>query len=167
MKLAKAQSSRLLFRLKSRNRASGQCVNAFIMTRRGFLRLTGGAVVGSLVGSALASPSPSAAARVQAIAFDAFAIFDPRPVFALAEELFAGKGTALSQAWRTRQFEYTWWRTTAKLALKLRPFQNLSRGRVELRVTAIPSAMSSHQPARGERPACRSCRYCGCCRPDR
>ena len=50
---------------------------------------------------------------MQAVAFDAFPIFDPRPVSALAEELFPGKGTELNQAWRTRQFEYTWLRTVA------------------------------------------------------
>jgi 2-haloacid dehalogenase len=50
---------------------------------------------------------------VEAIAFDAFPIFDPRPVLALTEELFPGKGAELSQAWRTRQFEYTWLRTVA------------------------------------------------------
>jgi 2-haloacid dehalogenase len=48
---------------------------------------------------------------VKAVAFDAFAIFDPRPIFALAENMFADKGAALSAAWRTRQFEYTWLRT--------------------------------------------------------
>ena len=46
----------------------------------------------------------------KAIAFDAFVTFDPRPVFALAEELFPGKGAALSNLWRIRQFEYTWLR---------------------------------------------------------
>ena len=60
---------------------------------------------------------------LRAVAFDAFPIFDPRPVFGLAETLFPGKGSALSDAWRTRQFEYQWlraltgryadfWRTT-------------------------------------------------------
>ena len=49
-------------------------------------------------------------ARFKAVAFDAFPIFDPRPVFALAEALFPGKGTELSNAWRTRQFEYQWLR---------------------------------------------------------
>ena len=44
------------------------------------------------------------------IAFDAFAIFDPRPVFGLAETLFPGRGADLSNAWRTRQFEYQWLR---------------------------------------------------------
>jgi 2-haloacid dehalogenase len=36
--------------------------------------------------------------------------FDPRPVFGLAETLFPGKGADLSNAWRTRQFEYQWLR---------------------------------------------------------
>jgi 2-haloacid dehalogenase len=45
---------------------------------------------------------------IEAVAFDAFAIFDPRSVFRLAEELFPGRGAQLSDEWRTRQFEYTW-----------------------------------------------------------
>jgi len=53
----------------------------------------------------------STSVRVEAIAFDAFPIFDPRPIFALGEEMFPGKGAELSQVWRTRQFEYTWLRT--------------------------------------------------------
>lgn len=53
-------------------------------------------------------------APYRAIAFDAFPIFDPRPVFALAETLFPGKGADLSNAWRTRQFEYQWLRASAR-----------------------------------------------------
>jgi 2-haloacid dehalogenase len=49
--------------------------------------------------------------RFKAIAFDGFPIIDPRPVFAKAEEIFPGKGADLSNAWRTRQFEYQWLRT--------------------------------------------------------
>ena len=52
-----------------------------------------------------------AAPTARAVAFDAFTTFDPRPVNALAEELFPGQGQALISAWRTRQFEYTWLRT--------------------------------------------------------
>lgn len=48
--------------------------------------------------------------KIKALAFDAFPIFDPRPVFALAEELFPGKGQELSNVWKTRQFEYQWLR---------------------------------------------------------
>ena len=45
---------------------------------------------------------------MKAVAFDAFPVLDPRPVFALAENLFPGKGADFAAAWRTRQFEYTW-----------------------------------------------------------
>ncbi len=46
--------------------------------------------------------------KIKAIAFDAFAIFDPRPVFALTEKLFPGKGKEIAETWRVKQFEYTW-----------------------------------------------------------
>jgi 2-haloacid dehalogenase len=66
----------------------------------------------TLAAATLAAPSAFAATRpIKAIAFDGFPITDPRPVFAKAEELFPGKGRALSEAWRTRLFEYTWLRT--------------------------------------------------------
>jgi 2-haloacid dehalogenase len=63
--------------------------------------------------AAAAAPLMSAAdgGRIKAVAFDAFTIFDPRPGNALAERLFPGSGAALINAWRTRQFEYTWLRT--------------------------------------------------------
>lgn len=48
--------------------------------------------------------------KIKVLAFDAFPVFDPRPVFALAEELFPGKGQELSNVWRIRQFEYQWLR---------------------------------------------------------
>lgn len=51
-------------------------------------------------------------ASIKAIAFDAFAIFDPRSVFALADAMYPGAG--LSDEWRTRQFEYTWLRVAAR-----------------------------------------------------
>jgi 2-haloacid dehalogenase len=64
--------------------------------------------------AAKALPVRLAARTFKAVAFDAFPIFDPRPVFALAEELFPGRGEALGAAWRTRQFEYTWLRTLSQ-----------------------------------------------------
>jgi len=77
------------------------------MDRRYFLKL---AVSGISVSSPLASVDAQSVARgrFQAIVFDAFPIFDPRPIFGLAEELFPGKGGELSSVWRTRQFEYQW-----------------------------------------------------------
>lgn len=62
----------------------------------------------------LALPRLSAAgvadAPIRAIAFDAFAIFDPRPIAQTAETLFPGRGAELMNAWRARQFEYQWLR---------------------------------------------------------
>jgi 2-haloacid dehalogenase len=49
---------------------------------------------------------------IKAVAFDAFAIFDSRSVYRLAEQLFPGRGMELSNEWRTRQFEYTWLRNS-------------------------------------------------------
>jgi 2-haloacid dehalogenase len=66
----------------------------------------------TLAATAVAAPGAFAATRpFKAIAFDGFPIIDSRPVFAKVEELFPGKGAALSEAWRTRLFEYTWLRT--------------------------------------------------------
>jgi 2-haloacid dehalogenase len=79
------------------------------VTRREFL----GLAVAGLAAGVVTSPASARAAaesKIKALAFDAFPIFDPRPVFALAEQLFPGKGAELSNTWRTRQFEYQWLR---------------------------------------------------------
>ncbi len=51
---------------------------------------------------------------IKAVAFDAFPVLDPRPVFALVDQLYPEKGPELSSLWRTRQFEYTWLRTMSR-----------------------------------------------------
>jgi len=48
--------------------------------------------------------------RIKAVAFDAFPIFDPRPIFRRCESVFEDHGADLAQAWRNRQFEYQWLR---------------------------------------------------------
>lgn len=48
--------------------------------------------------------------KIKAVAFDAFPIFDPRPIEALATEMFPEKGKELVRLWRARQFEYQWLR---------------------------------------------------------
>jgi 2-haloacid dehalogenase len=71
--------------------------------------------------AALAASGALAPARAQnrpprhtAIAFDGFPLIDPRPVAARAEDLFPGRGAILMEAWRMRQFEYTWLRTLSR-----------------------------------------------------
>ncbi|AUX39857.1 hypothetical protein SOCE26_012520 [Sorangium cellulosum] len=98
-----------------------------LSNRRGFLDLVAGAAGAGLLASAPlgmsascaaerrpARPRPGARAKIKAIAFDAFPILDPRPIAALAEELFPGKGALLMDTWRVRQFEYTWLRTASQ-----------------------------------------------------
>jgi 2-haloacid dehalogenase len=49
---------------------------------------------------------------LQALVFDAYGtLFDVHSVTRLADSLFPGKGGAISQAWRTKQLEYTWQRS--------------------------------------------------------
>jgi 2-haloacid dehalogenase len=79
------------------------------LKRRQFLNLAAGSVAaGLLVDRSTRAATP---ATIKAIAFDAFTVFDARPITDLAEEFFPGRGTELSNFWRTRQFEYTWLRT--------------------------------------------------------
>lgn len=78
------------------------------LDRREFLLLGTGSALACA--SSLASVHAAPRSRFKAIVFDAFPIFDPRPVAALAETLFPGKGTAIANAWRTRQFDYQWLR---------------------------------------------------------
>jgi 2-haloacid dehalogenase len=79
------------------------------LSRREFLNLVAGGIA---TGVLLSTPVSQAATgpKIKALAFDAFPIFDPRPVFVLVEQLFPGKGADLSNAWRMRQFEYQWLR---------------------------------------------------------
>lgn len=76
--------------------------------RRDFLARVSASALGL---QSFASWGAHSRARIKAIAFDAFAVFDPRPVFTLVSELYPDKGADLSNLWRTRQFEYTWLRT--------------------------------------------------------
>ncbi|MFL6549096.1 MAG: haloacid dehalogenase type II [Povalibacter sp.] len=51
--------------------------------------------------------------KIRAVAFDAFPILDPRPIFAACDRLFPGRGPEFAQHWRDRQFEYQWLRVAA------------------------------------------------------
>ena len=79
------------------------------LNRRNFLNLAAaGIATGFLASNAQAHSAASR--KIKAVAFDAFPILDPRPIFALAEQLFPGRGAELSNTWRARQFEYQWLR---------------------------------------------------------
>ena len=82
------------------------------VTRREFVRLT---AMGATVEVAAGAPGRLDAAarglgRLKAIAFDAFPVFSPARVASRADELYPGRGAALTEEWRLRQFEYAWLR---------------------------------------------------------
>jgi 2-haloacid dehalogenase len=84
-------------------------------SRRIFLGGAAASLAARAVGAGgAAAPDPPAARtadpRLKAVAFDAFPIFSPAPVVSRAEALFPGRGAALSEEWRLRQFEYAWLR---------------------------------------------------------
>ena len=54
-------------------------------------------------------------APFKAVVFDAYGtLFDVHSVASLAEQLFPGKGDALSQLWRQKQLEYSWLRAMSR-----------------------------------------------------
>jgi 2-haloacid dehalogenase len=77
------------------------------LDRRACLKAMAGSFAAEVI-----NPEPTArsGARIRAVAFDAFAIFDPRPIQALARALFPDRGEELTRVWRARQFEYQWLR---------------------------------------------------------
>jgi 2-haloacid dehalogenase len=79
------------------------------LDRRAFIA---GSVGGVLAGTGVTATAANAQTRrpIRAVLFDAFPLFDPRPVLAVAERVDPEKGAMLVQAWRTRQFEYQWLR---------------------------------------------------------
>jgi len=91
--------------------------------RRDFLKLvaiTGAtASTGALSGKGAAAQTPGAGARaapdlkkIRALAFDAYGtLYEVHSVIELAEQLFPGQGTALSNTWRLKQLQYTWQRS--------------------------------------------------------
>jgi len=81
------------------------------INRREFVTLVAGAAATGVLATSSLAMGQSSVPKIKAVAFDAFPIFDTRPVFALVEQLFPGHGSELGNAWRTRQFEYTWLRS--------------------------------------------------------
>jgi 2-haloacid dehalogenase len=70
--------------------------------------------ISGLVLQSLSTDVAAFRSSIKAVAFDGFPILDPRPVFALVDQLYPERGVELSNVWRTRQFEYTWLRTMSR-----------------------------------------------------
>ncbi len=81
----------------------------FSMDRRNFIAMS----VAGLTSAAFSTTRFFLSNKIKAIAFDAFVIFDPRPVVNLVKMMYPEKGAELSETWRTKQFEYSWLRAAA------------------------------------------------------
>jgi 2-haloacid dehalogenase len=54
------------------------------------------------------SPGAPSRRKIRAICFDLFTIFDPRSVVKVATTIAGERAAELCEAWRSRQFEYSW-----------------------------------------------------------
>ncbi|MBS1597235.1 MAG: haloacid dehalogenase type II [Bacteroidetes bacterium] len=82
-------------------------INKF--SRKKFLQTSGLATTGLLLNSNIFSMD-SSVPKIKAIAFDAFPIFDPRPIFKTVSELIPEKGKQVTDVWLSKQFSYQWLR---------------------------------------------------------
>lgn len=79
------------------------------MSRRRFLQLVAGSSLLAATSCLASAPAVRAGSRrIRAIAFDLFTLFDPRTIDRTAEAIVPGRGAALAETWRTRQFQYAW-----------------------------------------------------------
>ncbi len=84
--------------------------------------------------------------KPKAVLFDAYGtLFDVYSVGLLAEQLFPGHGTALSQVWRDKQIEYSRLVTTSNHGAHYRPFWDLTRA-------ALVYAIKRLVPGQADRP---------------
>ena len=82
---------------------------------------------------------------VRAVLFDAYGtLFDVHSVVALAETHCPGQGVALSQAWRSKQLEYTWLRS---LAGQYRDFWQVTGDALEWAADALGLPLTGSQRA--------------------
>jgi 2-haloacid dehalogenase len=112
-----------------------------MMSRRSVLALgaTGIALGASAPAWIRGSAEPAA---IQAVAFDAFAILDPRPVFNACEAMFPGRGNELGALWRSRQFEYQWLRS---LSGRYADFWSVTRAALEFAARSLNLNLTAAQ----------------------
>jgi 2-haloacid dehalogenase len=78
------------------------------VTRKTFIHATSLALAGTFIEGTITSTSNTP--KIKAIVFDAFSIFDPRPIFKTVEQLFPDNAKQLVPVWQYKQFSYQWLR---------------------------------------------------------
>jgi len=88
----------------------------------------------------------SGSARFKAVVFDAYGtLFDVHSVASLAEQLFPGRGDALSQLWRQKQLEYSWLRAMSR---RYKPFWEITRDGLRFAAQRLGLALTPEFEAR-------------------
>lgn len=82
----------------------------------------------------VAARTAESSTQIRAVAFDAFPIFDPRPILALCRSTFPEHGETLARQWFSRIFSYTWLRTSAN---RYAPFPEVIREALSFELTAL------------------------------
>ena len=78
-----------------------------------------------------------------ALVFDAYGtLYDVHSVVALCDQFWPGKGSALSQLWRTKQLEYTWQRSLMQRYL---PFSSITEAGLRYACAALGLPLADAQ----------------------
>lgn len=80
------------------------------MDRKTFIKITGLTATGLFMSPLLSYANNTNPTKIKAIAFDAFPIFDPRPIFNTINDLYPEKGKQIIEIWLAKQFGYQWLR---------------------------------------------------------
>ncbi len=91
-------------------------------------------------------PGTAAAAPFRAVVFDAYGtLFDVHSVTSLAEQLWPGRGEALSQLWRQKQLEYSWLRA---MSARYKPFWDITRDALRFSAARLGLALDEARETR-------------------
>ncbi|MGC1440813.1 MAG: haloacid dehalogenase type II [Burkholderiaceae bacterium] len=91
----------------------------------------------------LAKVSFAMSSPFKAVVFDAYGtLFDVHSVASLGEQLFPGKGDALSQLWRQKQLEYSWLRA---MSGKYKPFWEITGDALQFSAARLGLGMTAEQ----------------------
>jgi 2-haloacid dehalogenase len=92
------------------------------------------------------SAGSSTRASIQAVVFDAYGtLFDVHSVASLGEQLFPGKGDALSLLWRQKQLEYSWLRA---MSGRYKPFWDITRDALRFAAARMALPLSAELEAK-------------------
>lgn len=114
------------------------------MNRKKFIQTAGLGAAGIVLSSSMALGFEPHPPLIKAIAFDAFPIFDPRPIFKTVNELFPEKGKQFSEIWKEKQFGYQWLRESAN---QYKNFWDVTKDALDYALTKCELSLSDQEKA--------------------